>query len=95
MSRYAVPVGRGPLTTLQPHTNHCVLSKLNKYARSLHHPPLAIDLFCGAGGFSLGLEEAGFEVILGVDQNEFSIATHRAHFGGVSLNADLSSTESN
>src|SRR5262245_51656120 len=89
MSRYAVPYGRGPLTILQPHTNHCMLPQLNKYARKLKRP-LAIDLFCGAGGLSLGLEEAGFEVILGVDQNQHSVATHRAHFGGVSLDGDLS-----
>jgi len=26
-----------------------------------------IDLFCGAGGFSLGFEQAGFEILLGID----------------------------
>jgi DNA (cytosine-5)-methyltransferase 1 len=39
---------------------------------------------------SLGLESAGLEVILGVDFDEHAIATHRAHFGGCSLQADLS-----
>lgn len=34
----------------------------------------AIDLFCGAGGSSMGLKQAGFDYILGVDieiQNEY------------------------
>lgn len=29
--------------------------------------PKLIDLFCGCGGFSLGFERAGFEVLLGID----------------------------
>ena len=29
--------------------------------------PVAIDLFCGAGGLSSGLERAGFDVALGLD----------------------------
>src|ERR1051325_8447423 len=89
MSHYGVPIGPGPLTKLLPHMHECSLSELKSYTQTLDRP-LAIDLFCGAGGLSLGLKEAGFEVILGVDQNEQSIATHRAHFGGVSLQADLS-----
>ena len=32
--------------------------------------PLAIDLFCGAGGMSTGFEMAGFEVLLGIEQTE-------------------------
>ena len=27
-----------------------------------------IDLFCGAGGFSLGFEQAGFESVLAIDK---------------------------
>lgn len=27
----------------------------------------AIDLFCGAGGLSLGFQQAGFNIIVGVD----------------------------
>lgn len=29
--------------------------------------PNVIDLFCGCGGFSLGFEKAGFDVLLGID----------------------------
>jgi DNA (cytosine-5)-methyltransferase 1 len=38
---------------------------------------------------SLGLQEAGFDVILGVDLYTFAVATHHANFGGVSLHGDL------
>ena len=30
---------------------------------------LALDLFCGAGGASIGLYQAGFDVIVGIDNN--------------------------
>lgn len=36
-----------------------------------------VDLFCGAGGFGLGAEAAGAEVVLGVDKWEPAIATSR------------------
>lgn len=37
--------------------------------------PKVIDLFCGPGGISQGLEQAGFESVLGVDIHEPSIET--------------------
>lgn len=39
--------------------------------------PTVIDLFCGAGGLSLGMEEAGFMPLLAVDINEQSLETYR------------------
>lgn len=51
-----------------------------------------MDLFCGAGGLSLGLENAGVEVILAVDHDGHSLATHRANFPGLALDIDLSDT---
>jgi DNA (cytosine-5)-methyltransferase 1 len=42
--------------------------------------PVAIDLFCGAGGMSLGFEQAGFDVLLGVDADGHHIATHARNF---------------
>ena len=53
--------------------------------------PVGVDLFSGAGGLSLGLEKAGVQVILAVDKDEHSLATHRANFPGLALAADLSS----
>jgi len=50
----------------------------------------AADLFCGAGGISLGLERAGFDVVIGVDHDQHALATHRAHHPGLHLDWDLS-----
>lgn len=72
------------------HAKACDLSEVEAYGRSVGGL-LAIDLFCGAGGLSLGLEAAGFDVILGVDIDPVCIETRQAHFGGCSLLADLSS----
>ncbi len=50
----------------------------------------AADLFCGAGGISLGAERAGFDVVIGVDHDLHALATHRAHHAGLHLDWDLS-----
>ena len=42
--------------------------------------PVAIDLFCGAGGMSLGFEQAGFDVLLGVERDGYHVATHERNF---------------
>lgn len=50
---------------------------------------LAVDLFSGAGGLSLGLEEAGWTVAASVDHYEAALETHRHNFGGLALDWDL------
>jgi DNA (cytosine-5)-methyltransferase 1 len=52
--------------------------------------PTAIDLFCGAGGLSLGLEQAGFDVIVGAESDAWAIETHAANLPGLSWHGDLS-----
>ncbi|XWK89440.1 MAG: DNA cytosine methyltransferase [Phormidium sp.] len=42
--------------------------------------PTAIDLFCGAGGMSLGLEQAGFDVVAAVDVDRINCQTHKLNF---------------
>ena len=37
--------------------------------------PWAVDLFCGAGGLSLGLEEGGFSVVTAADSDRMSTET--------------------
>ena len=52
--------------------------------------PTAIDLFCGAGGLSLGLQHAGFTVLVGADNDPFATETHAANIGGLTYHGDLS-----
>jgi DNA (cytosine-5)-methyltransferase 1 len=42
--------------------------------------PLAIDLFCGAGGLSLGFSQSGFKVIAGIDSSAINVATYSHNF---------------
>jgi len=50
----------------------------------------ALDLFCGAGGLSLGLEKAGFRVLVGADLDAPAVETHVANIGGLGYQGDLS-----
>lgn len=42
--------------------------------------PTAIELFCGAGGMTLGFEQAGFEVVAAFDLEQFNVETHKVNF---------------
>lgn len=49
-----------------------------------------VDLFCGCGGFSLGMQQAGMQLILGVDYNEPALETFKWNFpDAMALNKDL------
>jgi len=43
---------------------------------------LAIDLFCGAGGLTEGLKQAGFQVVAGVELDRVAADTYRANHKG-------------
>lgn len=52
----------------------------------------AVDLFCGAGGLSEGLAQAGFEVLAAADHDPDACATYRRNFPATTLVAgDLTS----
>lgn len=93
-SGYGVKLVRGPFVELPPHPAHledCAdLTGLCDHLRSsAPHTRLAADLFSGAGGLSLGLHQAGIEVVLAVDHDEEARRTHAHHFPGLSLDWDL------
>jgi DNA (cytosine-5)-methyltransferase 1 len=42
--------------------------------------PIGVDLFAGAGGMSLGFEQAGFDVVAAVELDPVHAATHKFNF---------------
>jgi DNA (cytosine-5)-methyltransferase 1 len=85
---------RGPFLRLAPNTLHCEtaaeLTQLCQEIRSSDPTAvLAADLFAGAGGLSLGLEQAGMRVVIGADHDREALETHRHHFAGMALDWDL------
>lgn len=48
--------------------------------------PIAIDLFCGAGGMSLGFIQAGFEVVAGLDYDYHCMLTYLTNLGSYPVN---------
>jgi len=52
--------------------------------------PTAIDLFCGAGGFSLGFKDAGFDMLVSVDLYDEAIEVYQNNLPDANaVNADL------
>lgn len=54
----------------------------------------AIDAFAGAGGLSLGLEQAGFDVRLAFDFDQVAVDTHRKNLNGSAEVLDAASVAS-
>jgi len=53
--------------------------------------PIVIDLFCGCGGLSFGLERSGFNVVLGIDNWDASLKTFAYnHVNAKAIEADIS-----
>lgn len=54
--------------------------------------PTCVDAFCGAGGLSLGLGRAGFDVRAAFDIEEQSVATYRRNLGDHAFVEDAAAT---
>lgn len=53
-----------------------------------------VDLFCGAGGFTIGFSRAGWKPVLGVDINKPMAETHSKNFPFIPfLNSDVSAED--
>lgn len=50
---------------------------------------MAIDLFCGAGGLSLGLEKSNIEVPIGVEINTTAATTYQNNLNGLVIQNDV------
>jgi DNA (cytosine-5)-methyltransferase 1 len=89
---YGVKLVRGPFVRLAAHAEACADEEaFLSYAARLRAEGvhLAADLFSGGGGLSLGLEAAGYRVVLAADKDAEAVETHRHHFGGLALDWDL------
>jgi DNA (cytosine-5)-methyltransferase 1 len=51
--------------------------------------PVAVDLFCGAGGLSLGLQAAGFHVAAGLDSNKHALQTYALNHKSKAIFCDV------
>lgn len=57
------------------------IQKIDPYSMSTDdRKPLGVDLFAGAGGMSLGFEQAGFDVAAAVEYDPIHCATHEFNF---------------
>src|SRR4051812_50196680 len=55
--------------------------------------PTCVDLFCGAGGLSLGLRRAGFDVPAAVDRDPAAVATYGRNLGDHAVAADVATLD--
>jgi len=60
----------------------------NTTTQSHNYRPTAIDLFCGAGGMSLGFEQAGFDIVSAVEIDPIHAAVHKYNFQNCNIICD-------
>jgi len=85
---FGVRIAKSTALRLARHPDAPVRQSWRSWASELDGP-IAVDLFSGAGGLSLGLEQAGYTTVLAVDHDEWALETHRANFPGAAIDLDL------
>ena len=91
-SGYRLPKRRGLRIRLPPHPDSPDPNDRQSVRKWLasRPRPWAVDLFCGAGGLSLGLEEGGFAVVAAADSDPVAAESHAANIQGLTWVGDLS-----
>jgi DNA (cytosine-5)-methyltransferase 1 len=91
VATYGVKLRRSDDLALPPHPDSCTPETVADWAATRRRAGarLAVDLFAGAGGLSLGLQDAGWTVAAAVDTDPKSVATHRHNFPGLAMSCDL------
>ena len=91
MATYAVKLQRSDDLKLTRHASGCGEETFRQWCvdRANEGALLAVDLFSGAGGLSLGLQDAGWTVALAVDNDEKALQTHRHNFPGLTRTCNL------
>jgi DNA (cytosine-5)-methyltransferase 1 len=88
--KYGVRIKRSDSLELPPAEGGCTPETFAEWVgRRKDNELLAVDLFSGAGGLSLGLERAGWTVAAAVDADDRALETHAHNFSGLSLKMDL------
>ncbi len=85
---YKVTHRRSDPLRLDPHPDTPEESDWSDWVQGLT-APIAVDLFCGAGGLSCGLEAAGWQVVLATDSDEWALESHGHNVAGRALHLDL------
>ena len=91
-SGYRLPTRRGMRVTLEANRGSPDQDDAKSIRRWLDGlpRPWAIDLFSGAGGLSLGLEQGGLSVVAAADSDSVAMETHSANIPGLTWVGDLS-----
>jgi DNA (cytosine-5)-methyltransferase 1 len=95
VSFYGVKLHRSDILRLDQHPKACTRDGFVAWCdqQVTAGRRMAVDLFSGAGGLSLGVERAGWTVAMSVDNDPRALETHRAYFPGLALNVDLGDPE--
>ena len=91
MGAYAVHTARSTYLPLAKNAASCRPERFREWCeeRLRAGERLAVDLFSGAGGLSLGLTQAGWTLAAAVDHYPAALETHAHNFGGLTLGWDL------
>jgi DNA (cytosine-5)-methyltransferase 1 len=91
VSFYGVKLHRSDILQLPSHPDAVTNDRFIEWClnRVESGARLAADLFSGAGGLSLGIEQAGWTVALSIDHDIRAKETHKANFPGLALRLDL------